>query len=126
MSEEVPVQPVKHGEPMDPEAMFKSLTGFEEIAIAEMFRQPAAKLAQAAEDGDPLPLMRAMVFISLTRDRMSRGIAFKTAMSMRADCVVERFKVDQEQQGKDESPTSDTPISSSDSDFPSPTSSTSD
>lgn len=126
MSEDVVVQPVKPGGPMDPEAMFKSLTGFEEIAISEMFRQPAAKLAQAAEDGDPLPLMRALVFISLIREGSSRGLAFKTAMSMRADRVVERFKVDQEEEGKDESPTSDTPTSLLDSDSPSPSPSTSD
>lgn len=105
--------------------MFKSLNGFEEIAIAEMFRQPAARLAQAAEDGDPLPLMRALVFISIVRDGASRGLAFKTAMTLTAEHVVERFKVDQEvqEEGKDE--TSDTPISSSDSDSPSPTTSTS-
>ena len=110
---------------MDPEWMFKSLNGFEEIAIAEMFRQPAARLAQAAEDGDPLPLMRALTFVSFTRDGMSRGLAFKTAMKMTAEKIVEGFKVDQEakEEGKDE--TSDTQNSSSDSDSPSPTTSTS-
>ena len=69
---------------IDPEAMFKSLNGFEEIAIAEVFRTP--------EEGDPVPLMRALLFVEAKRDGAKSGEAFRSVMNMRVDDVVARFQ----------------------------------
>ncbi len=77
---------------IDPEAMFKSLNGFEEIAIAEVFRTPAFKLATAAEEGDPVPLMRALLFVEAKRGGAKSGEAFRSVMNMRVDDVVARFQ----------------------------------
>lgn len=77
---------------IDPEAMFKSLNGFEEIAIAEVFRTPAFKLAKAAEEDDPVPLMRALLFVEAKRSGAKSGEAFRSVMNMRVDDVVLRFQ----------------------------------
>lgn len=78
-------------EKLDPEEMFKSLNGFEEIAIEQHFRRSASAIALAAEQGDAFQLMRALLFIAEKRDGMADVDAFRTVMLMRNDDVAERF-----------------------------------
>ena len=104
---------------IDPEEMFKSLNGFEEIAIEKVFRTAAFKLATAAEHGDPVPLMRALLFVEEKRAGVKDGEAFRSVMNMRVDDVVTRFQApgesDEVDEGKAPEPTEtrSTPLSSS-------------
>lgn len=99
MSDDVAV-----AEKLDPEEFFKSLNGFEEIAIEAMFRKSAAQLALDAQQGNTFPLMRALLFIEAKRAGKSQNEAFKHVMSARVDEVADRF-VDstEETEGKGDS-----------------------
>lgn len=96
-------------ERIDPEEMFKSLNGFEEISIEKTFRTAAFKLATAAEQGDPVPLMRALLFVEEKRAGAKDGEAYRSVMTRRVDEVVGRFRprgeTDEVDEGKAPEPT---------------------
>ena len=89
--------------------MFDSLTGFEEIAIAQAFRRTVGDLAQ----NDPLQLSRALVFAHMHRGRVGNDVElFKQVQNMGTKAVREYFAqavdVDpaapESESGKDDSP----------------------
>lgn len=84
-------EPVGDVEKLDPEEMFKSLNGFEEIAIEQHFRRSTGQIAIAAEQGDAFQLMRALLFVAEKRGGMNDTDAFRTVMLMRTDAVTDRF-----------------------------------
>ena len=113
-----------------PEEFFKTLNGFEEIAIEKMFFSSAAELAIKADSGNTFPLMRAMLFVQAKRDGVKDGEAFRSVMHMTALDVTERFEAPPnggEDEGKAPEPTETrpTPPSSSEPASPSPWMSTS-
>lgn len=85
MSEEV-------AEKIDPDALAKSLNGFEEIAIRAMFRAKLEDLAQ-----DSTMFMRALVFVMHKRGGMKDSDAFQTVMATALDEVVAQFGAPEEE-----------------------------
>lgn len=78
---------------LDPEEIFKSLTGWEEIGVEEHFRHAASALAEKAEDGhDPVPLMRALLVVLCKRDGHSWPEAFRYVMGRTIAEVVGCFR----------------------------------
>jgi hypothetical protein len=86
-------------ERIDPEEMFKSLNGFEEIAIEKVFTCSAAELALKADGGNTFPLMRALLFVEAKRSGAKDGESYRSVMNLRMDDVVSRFSG---QEGEDE------------------------
>lgn len=116
-------------EKIEPEEFFKTLNGFEEIAIEKLFFSSAAELAIKADSGNTFPLMRALLFVQARRSGVKDGEAFRSVMHMTALDVTERFEVKQggDDEGKAQEPTETrpTPPSSSAPASPSPWMSTS-
>lgn len=71
---------------LDADALAKSINGFDQIAIRQMFRE---RLDQLAADGTMF--MRALLFVLARRDGSSDQDAFRVAMSLPLDDVVGRF-----------------------------------
>ena len=94
-------------EKIEPEEFFKTLNGFEEIAVERMFKRSAAEMAAAANDGNTFPLMRALLFVQARRNNVKDGEAFRTVMHMTAFDVSERFALPKsgDDEGKDSEPT---------------------
>jgi hypothetical protein len=78
-----------NAELIDPDEIARSLTGFEEIAIENMFRKAVHVLAD-----DGTAMMRALLFVLEKRDGMADVDAFRKVMLMRLDDVVARFAQD--------------------------------
>jgi hypothetical protein len=116
-------------EKINPEEFFKTLNGFEEVAIERTFLSSAAELAIKADSGNTFPLMRSLLFVQAKRGGMKDGEAFRYAMNMTALDVSERFETPQggDGEGKAQEPTETrpTPPSSSAPASPSPWMSTS-
>lgn len=74
---------------LDADVVAKSINGFEQIAIRNVFRE---KLDQVAADGTMF--MRALLFVLAKRDGAGDGDAFRTVMLLPLDEVVGRFKGD--------------------------------
>lgn len=93
---------------MTADEMFDSLTGFEEIAIAQMFKRTVSTLASE----DPLQLSRALVFAHLKRGGLRDVDAYRQAQEMGTAAVRDHFAQAVEsnpatpatESGKDESP----------------------
>lgn len=75
---------------LDPEALTRSLNGFEEMVIEQHFRAPVHVLMQKGTPG-----MRALLFVLAKRDGAADVDAFRTVMLLPLEDVVSRF-VDEE------------------------------
>lgn len=84
------------------EQVFDSVTGFDEIAIAQRFGRTIADLAQ----GDASMFMRSLVFVVKRREGANDEDAWKDAMGMSTkDTLTGFFAEDSEEEaGKDEEP----------------------
>lgn len=84
---------------LDPEALGRTLTGFEQIAIRQMFRE---RVDQLAHDG--MMFYRALLFVVEKRAGMGDADAFKKVMNLPLEDVLARFpdvqSVDAEQDGE--------------------------
>lgn len=72
---------------LDAEAYFRSLNGFEEIALEQLFRMKLKALAN-----DETRLMRALLVIEGKRAGLVDADAFSQVMLLRLDDVTERFE----------------------------------
>lgn len=86
MSTEQETTPGGGAELIDAEDMFKSLNGFEQIAIEQHFKARVKTIAD-----DEFALMRALLFVAEKRTGMADGDAFRNVMLMRLDDVTGRF-----------------------------------
>lgn len=71
---------------IEAEDMFRSLSGFEQIAVEQHFRMRIAALAE-----DEFLLMRALLFVDAKREGMADTDAFRNVMLLRLDAVTDRF-----------------------------------
>jgi hypothetical protein len=93
---------------MTADEMFDALTGFEEIAVAQMFKRTVGALATE----DPLQLSRALVFAHLKRCGLRDVDAYRQAQEMGTAAVRDYFAAPVEENpaapvtesGKGESP----------------------
>lgn len=116
-------------EKIHPEEYFKSLNGFEELAIERMFHRSTGELAMRAEQGDVFGLMRSLLFVEARRAGVKDGQAYRDVMNLSAVDVAEQFEPEgstPDAEGKDQEPTSTTPTPGSwfGPVFPSPSSNT--
>lgn len=72
---------------IDSEEVFRSMTGFEEIAVEQCFRRRVRSLAE-----DETMLMRAIMFVVRKREGMADPDAFRSTMLDRLDDLTARFK----------------------------------
>ncbi len=70
----------------------ESMTGFDEIAIEQLFRSPVEKMSGTLQ-------MRAMVFILRRREGMSDVDAFKAVMNLPFGDVDAQFRDEDEDEG---------------------------
>ncbi len=75
------------GDLIDADEMFRSLNGFEQIAVEQHFHMRLKVIAD-----DELAVMRALLFVESKRDGMADGDAFRNVMLMRLDDVTARFR----------------------------------
>ena len=75
----------QHGK-LDPERLFRSVNGFELIAVEQCFRKRMKDLAD-----DELQLMLALMFVVRKREGMADADAFRTTMTEPIDDVTGRF-----------------------------------
>lgn len=71
---------------LDADAVAKSINGFDQIAIRQVFRERLDQLAS-----DSTMFMRALLFVLERRGGRSDPDAFRDVMTMPLDDVVERF-----------------------------------
>lgn len=71
---------------LDPERLFRSLNGFELIAVEQCFRRRMTALAD-----DEIQLMLALMFIVRKREGMADLDAFRTTMTEPIEDVTARF-----------------------------------
>jgi hypothetical protein len=76
---------------IEPEEFFKTLTGWDEIAVAQRFKASPAELAVKAEQGDTFGLMRCLLFVVDRRAGAKDAEAFKRVMDLSAGDVADRF-----------------------------------
>jgi hypothetical protein len=72
---------------LDADALSKSINGFDQIAIRQMFRE---RLDQVAADSTMF--MRALLFVLAKRDGANDGDAYRSVMLLPLDEVIGRFK----------------------------------
>lgn len=72
---------------LDADALSKSINGFDQIAIRQMFRERLDQLA-----ADSTMFMRALLFVLAKRDGANDGDAYRSVMLLPLDEVVDRFK----------------------------------
>lgn len=82
---------------IDADLFARSLTGFDEVAIAQYFRVKLTKLAE-----DETSFMRALLFVKARRDGSSDQDAFRAAMTATVEDVVGRFAQEQVTEDLDE------------------------
>lgn len=75
----------------DSEQLFRSLTGFEELMIRNLFGRAATLLAKDAADGDTFPLMRALLTVVERRGGAQPQDAYGLVMAMTAEAVADSF-----------------------------------
>jgi len=85
------------GELLDSEALFRSINGFEQIAVEQHFRTKIEVIAN-----DAFTLMRALLFVVEKRDGMADGDAFRNVMLLRLDDVTSRFEQPGDAAGEDD------------------------
>lgn len=83
-----------------------SLTGFDEIAIKQAFKQTVAQLAD-----DPGQLIRALIFVHRRREGDNDVTAWNAAQAMPARDALDYFPDEDEDSGKDEPPSPVKPAS---------------
>ncbi len=72
---------------LDADTVAKSINGFDQIAVRQMFRERLDQLA-----ADSTMFMRALLFVLAKRDGANDGDAYRSVMLLPLDEVVERFK----------------------------------
>ena len=82
---------------LDPDGLSRSLSGFDQIAIRQTFRE---RLDQLAADGTMF--MRALLFVLERREGMADPDAFRLVMNLPLEDVVSRFKGDGDGEPEDE------------------------
>lgn len=81
---------------LDADALSKSINGFDQIAIRQMFRE---RLDQVAADSTMF--MRALLFVLAKRDGANDGDAYRSVMLLPLDEVIGRFKGDGDPEDED-------------------------
>lgn len=88
-------------EKIDPEDFTRSINGFEEIAITQMFRVSPERLGVQASEGEPFMFFRSLIFLSYKRSGMTDTDAFRKAMLLTMEQVNEHIDLGQsEDEGK--------------------------
>jgi len=72
---------------LDMDQLSKSLTGFEQIAVTQVFRQKLDSLAT-----DSTMFMRVLLFVQQKRNGLNDADAFRAVMMLDIETVVESFK----------------------------------
>lgn len=91
---------VDERELIDMEAAFRSLNGFEQREVEDLFRARMVKLAD-----DEFMLMRALLFVHERRGGMVGVDAFRNVMLLPLEQVTDRFVQPDAAAGDDEDPT---------------------
>lgn len=84
---------------IDADEMFRSLNGFEQIAVEQLFRTRLKVIAD-----DELAVMRALLFVAGKREGLADPDAFRNVMLMRLDDVTARFSKPEQDTPDDEDP----------------------